>query len=80
MLLESSGLAAMLLSEVESQKAQVTSTTIQYPGTDGVQVSGYLSVPQSKEKFPAVVIMRSDNRLPLLHRCSPMLRSFRPRR
>jgi len=63
MLLESSGLAVTLVSEVESQKARVTSTTIQYPSKGGVQVSGYLSVPQGKGKFPAVVVIHENRGL-----------------
>ncbi|MGH9940787.1 MAG: dienelactone hydrolase family protein [Pyrinomonadaceae bacterium] len=62
-LLESSGLAATLLSEVESAQANVTSTTIQYPSEKGVEVSAYLSVPQRKGTFPAVVVIHENRGL-----------------
>lgn len=62
-LLESSGLAATLLSEVESQKAKVTSSAVTFATTGGVQAGGYLSVPQGKGKFPAVVVIHENRGL-----------------
>lgn len=63
MLLESSGLAATLLSEIESEQAKVTSTTVQYSGGNAIQLSGYLSVPQGKGNFPAVLVIHENRGL-----------------
>jgi carboxymethylenebutenolidase len=63
LLLESSGLAATLLSEVESQQSKVTSTTVQYSGGSGIQLSAYLSVPQGKGRFPAVLVIHENRGL-----------------
>ncbi len=63
LMLESSGLAADLVSEVESQKAEVSSSTIQYPSENGTQVTGYLSVPKGEGPFPAVVVIHENRGL-----------------
>lgn len=62
LLLESSGLAATLISQRESQAAKVTSTTIEYK-SDQTPVSAYLSVPQETGKFPAVVVIHENRGL-----------------
>lgn len=62
LLLESSGLAAELVSETESKAAKVSSSTVQYPSGE-VQVGGYLSAPQGDGKFPAVVVIHENRGL-----------------
>lgn len=62
LLLESSGLAAALVSETESKAAKVISSTVQYPSGE-VQVGGYLSVPQVEGKFPAIVVIHENRGL-----------------
>lgn len=63
MVLESSGLAATLISEVESQQGEVSSETVEYPGADGAPLSGYLSTPQHGDKFPAVIVIHENRGL-----------------
>lgn len=63
LLLESTGLANTLLSEVESNQIKVSSDTITYPSAGGVNVSGYLSVPQGKGKRPAVIVIHENRGL-----------------
>ncbi|MDF2440171.1 MAG: carboxymethylenebutenolidase [Abditibacteriota bacterium] len=62
-LLETSGLAATVLSERESQQAKVSSATIEYPSENGIKVGGYLSMPQSAGSFPAVVVIHENRGL-----------------
>jgi carboxymethylenebutenolidase len=63
LLLESSGLAETLVSEIESKQIQVVSETIVYPGTGDTKVTGYLSAPQGEGKFPAVVVIHENRGL-----------------
>jgi carboxymethylenebutenolidase len=63
LLLESSGLAGTLVSEIESRQAQVSSEAIKYASTGGVSVSGYLSLPQGKGKSPAVIVIHENRGL-----------------
>jgi carboxymethylenebutenolidase len=63
LLLESTGLANTLISEVESEQIKVSSETITYPSANGVNVSGYMSIPQSKGKFPAVIVIHENRGL-----------------
>lgn len=63
LLLESTGLANTLISEVESEQIKVSSETITYPSVAGVNISGYLSVPQGKGKFPAVIVIHENRGL-----------------
>jgi carboxymethylenebutenolidase len=62
LLLESSGLAAELVSDTESKAAKVSSATVNYPSGD-VQAGGYLSMPQADGKFPAVVVIHENRGL-----------------
>lgn len=63
LLLESSGLAGTLVSAIESQEMKVSSETVKYESTNGVSVSGYLSTPQGKGKFPGVIVIHENRGL-----------------
>jgi carboxymethylenebutenolidase len=63
LLLESNGLADTLISDVESQKAKVSSETVNYPSSNDVKINGYLSVPQGDGKFPAVIVIHENRGL-----------------
>ena len=63
LLLESSGLAETLVSEIESKQFKVASETVKYESAGGVGVTGYLSTPQGKGKFPAVVVIHENRGL-----------------
>ncbi|MDQ3373660.1 MAG: dienelactone hydrolase family protein [Acidobacteriota bacterium] len=60
--LEQSGLAATLVSEVESQQANVDSSTIDYPN-GAIKLSGYLSKPKAKGKYPAIIVIHENRGL-----------------
>ena len=60
--LEQSGLAATLVSEVESQQANVDSSTVEYPN-GSVELSGYLSKPKAKGKYPAIIVIHENRGL-----------------
>jgi carboxymethylenebutenolidase len=60
--LEQSGLTATLVSEVESQQANVDSSTVEYPN-GSVKLSGYLSKPKAKGKFPAIIVIHENRGL-----------------
>jgi len=60
--LEQSGLAATLVSEVESQQANVDSSTVDYPNGD-VKLTGYLSKPKAKGKHPAIIVIHENRGL-----------------
>lgn len=63
MLLEQTGLAAALVSDIESDQAKVTSTTVKYSGGKDLELTSYLSVPQGKGKFPAVLVIHENRGL-----------------
>lgn len=63
MLLESSGLASTLMSEIESQQNGLLSETVEYPSAGGVNASGYLSTPKEGDKFPAVIVIHENRGL-----------------
>lgn len=63
LLLESSGLAGALVSEIESQQMKVSSETVKYKSMDNASLSGYLSAPQGKGKFPAVLVIHENRGL-----------------
>jgi carboxymethylenebutenolidase len=63
LLLESSGLAGTLVSEIESQQIKVSSETVKYPSAEGVSVSGYLSAPNGGGKHPAVIVIHENRGL-----------------
>lgn len=60
--LEQSGLAATLVSEVESEQANVDSSTVEYPN-GSVKLSGYLSKPKAKGKYPAIIVIHENRGL-----------------
>lgn len=63
LLLESSGLASTLVSDVESKQKKVSSETATYKGADGASLSGYVSTPQGKGKSPAVLVIHENRGL-----------------
>lgn len=63
LLLESSGLAGTLVSERESRQLKVSSEEVKYTSADGAGVGGYLSTPQGKGKFPALVVIHENRGL-----------------
>lgn len=63
LLLESTGLASTLISEIESRESKVSSETVKYTGANNVNLSGYLSTPQDKGKFPAVLVIHENRGL-----------------
>ncbi len=60
--LEQSGLAATLVSDVESKKFDVDSSTVEYMNGD-VKLSGYLSKPKKKGKYPAILVIHENRGL-----------------
>ena len=62
LLLERSGLAATLVSEIESQQANVDSSTVEYLN-GAVKLNGYLSKPKAKGKYPAILVIHENRGL-----------------
>ncbi|HSK73887.1 MAG TPA: dienelactone hydrolase family protein [Pyrinomonadaceae bacterium] len=62
LLLEQTGLAQTVVSEKESKKANVDSSTIEYKNGD-VTLSGYLSKPMKKGKYPAILVIHENRGL-----------------
>lgn len=60
--LEQSGLAATLVSEVESLQANVDSSTVDYLN-GAVKLNGYMSKPNSKGKYPAIIVIHENRGL-----------------
>jgi carboxymethylenebutenolidase len=63
LLLESSGLAETLVSDIESKQIKVLSETLTYPSSGETKVTGYLSAPQAEGKFPAVIVIHENRGL-----------------
>jgi carboxymethylenebutenolidase len=63
LLLESTGLAGTLVSEIESQQANVMSEAVKYPSAGGVSVGGYLSAPKDGGKSPGVLVIHENRGL-----------------
>ena len=63
MLLETTGLASTLVSEVESRQFKVTSADVNFPGPGGAKLSGYLSTPEGKGRHAAVVVIHENRGL-----------------
>src|SRR6185369_4883133 len=63
LMLESTGLASTLISEIESRQSKVSSETVKYSGANKVSLSGYLSTPQGSGKFPAVLVIHENRGL-----------------
>ena len=62
LLLEQTGLAQTVLSEVESKKAKVDSSAVEYQN-GAVKLSGYLSKPLKKGKYPAIIVIHENRGL-----------------
>lgn len=62
LLLEQTGLAQTVVSEKESKKANVDSSAVEYKNGD-VKLSGYLSKPVKKGKYPAILVMHENRGL-----------------
>lgn len=62
LLLEQTGLAQTVVSEKESKKANVDSSTVEYKNGD-VKLSGYLSKPAKKGKYPAIIVIHENRGL-----------------
>src|SRR3990167_1903393 len=60
--LETSGLAATLIFQVESAAANVTAETIRYPSGE-FQIEGYLVKPRSSGKHPVVLVIHENRGL-----------------
>src|SRR3989338_6507656 len=60
--LESSGLAATLISQVETQEANVEAQTVQYPSGQ-FQIEGYLVIPKGGGRHPAVLVIHENRGL-----------------
>lgn len=63
LLLESTGLAGTLVSEVESEQMEVISETIDYPSGEDVKVKGYLSRPKGNGRHPGVIVIHENRGL-----------------
>ena len=61
-LLETSGMAMSVLSQVESEAASVESTAVKYPG-EGATLEGYLSRPRGTGTYPAVIVIHENRGL-----------------
>ena len=62
LLLEQTGLAQTVVSEKESKKANVDSSTVSYKNGN-VDLSGYLSKPTKKGKYPAILVIHENRGL-----------------
>lgn len=62
LLLEQTGLAQTVVSDKESKKANVDSGAVEYKN-GGVKLSGYLSKPLKKGKYPAIIVIHENRGL-----------------
>ncbi len=60
--LEQTGLAQTVVSQIESKKFDVDSSTVDYMNGD-VKLSGYLSKPKKKGKYPAILVIHENRGL-----------------
>lgn len=60
--LEQSGLAQTVVSQVESKKIDVDSASVDYMN-GAVKLSGYLSKPKKKGKYPAILVIHENRGL-----------------
>ena len=60
--LEQSGLAQTVVSKVESDKANVDSASVDYMNGE-VKLSGYLSKPKKKGRYPAIIVIHENRGL-----------------
>lgn len=61
LLLERTGLAQTVVSKVESENANVDSMTVEY--MSDMKLSGYLSKPKKKGKYPAIIVIHENRGL-----------------
>lgn len=62
LLLEQTGLAQTVVSDKESKKSNVDSSAVEYKNGN-VNLSGYLSKPMKKGKYPAIVVIHENRGL-----------------
>ena len=62
LLLEQTGLAQTVVSQIESKKSNVDSDTVEYKN-GAINLSGYLSKPLKKGKFPAILVIHENRGL-----------------
>jgi carboxymethylenebutenolidase len=62
LLLEQTGLAATVVSDVESKKFDVDSSAVDYMN-GSVKLSGYLSKPKKKGKYPGIIVIHENRGL-----------------
>lgn len=60
--LERSGLAATVLSDIESQNFDVDSGAVEYMNGE-IKLSGYLSKPKKDDKYPAIIVIHENRGL-----------------
>lgn len=63
LLLEQNGMARTLISDIESQQADVNSESVTYPSEGGVTAGGYLSSPKKEGKYPAILVIHENRGL-----------------
>ncbi|MCD9185148.1 MAG: dienelactone hydrolase family protein [Pyrinomonadaceae bacterium] len=62
LLLEQTGLAQTVVSDKESKKSNVDSSAVEYKN-GSVNLSGYLSKPMKKGKYPAIIVIHENRGL-----------------
>jgi carboxymethylenebutenolidase len=62
LMLERTGLAGTLVSEIESAKADVDSADVTYMN-GSIKLSGYLSKPKAKGRYPAIIVIHENRGL-----------------
>jgi carboxymethylenebutenolidase len=60
--LEQTGLAQTVVSQIESKKTDVDSSTVEYMNGD-LKLTGYLSKPKKKGKYPAILVIHENRGL-----------------
>jgi carboxymethylenebutenolidase len=60
--LEQSGVAQTVVSRVESARANVDSATVEYMN-GGTKLTGYLSKPRAKGRYPAIIVIHENRGL-----------------
>ena len=63
LLLESTGVAQNVVDKKEAQRLNIISQTIQYPGEDGVQISGAFNLPEGEGRFPGILVIHENRGL-----------------
>ena len=62
LLLEQTGLAATLVSDIESAEYDVDSSTVEYPNGE-ITLTGYLSKPKEAGRYPAIIVIHENRGL-----------------